>query len=336
MHEIIFIIFVLINLPILLFYKVITNKIKLYDYKDGKRKFQKKPVPLIGGFLLIYNILAFTIFDLNTEYHQIIYGYFSNTREYFSFFVGLSLCFLLGVFDDKYNLTSMKKLLSNFIIILIVILADEGLVIRELFFTFLDNSIELRNLSYFFSILCFLLLINALNMFDGINLQTATYCILIFLVFIYKDLYVLFSYIVILTLIFFLSYNLSNKAYLGDNGTQILGFIISYILIKSYNKDSAFDLEEIFILLAIPGLDMFRLFVFRIINGRNPFTHDLNHMHHLISRKYNNKISYLCLQVTIIINLFLYHLIENKIFILIFVIFLYFSLMITFKNYIKK
>ena len=62
-------------------------------------------------------------------------------------------------------------------------------------------------------------------MFDGINLQTATYCILIFLVFIYKDLYVLFSYIVILTLIFFLSYNLSNKAYLGDNGTQILGFI---------------------------------------------------------------------------------------------------------------
>ena len=62
----------------------------------------------------------------------------------------------------------------------------------------------------------------------------------------------------------------------------------------------------------------------------------LNHMHHLISRKYNNKILYLCLQVTIIINLFLYHLIENKIFILIFVIFLYFSLMITFKNYIKK
>jgi len=336
MHEITLLIFILVNLPVLFFYKEITKKLSLYDYKDGTRKFQKNPVPLTGGILLIYNILVFTILNFSMNPEQNFYGNAFDTREYFSFFVGLIMCFFLGVYDDKFNLTSMKKLLINLIIIFTIILADENLVITELSFSFLDNSIELRNLSYFFSILCFLLLINALNMFDGINLQTATYCILILSIFIYKDLYVILSFVIILTLIIFLFYNSSNKSFLGDGGTQILGFIISYILIKSYNKENAFNPEEIFILLAIPGLDMLRLFIFRMFNGKNPFTYDLNHMHHLISRKYNNKKAFLYLQMVIIINLVFYYQVENKIFALIFSLFLYVLLMINFKDHIKR
>ena len=336
MYEITLLIFILINLPVLFFYKEITEKLSLYDYKDGKRKFQKNPVPLTGGILLIYNILVFTIFNFNMNPEQNFYGNAFDTREYFSFFVGLIMCFSLGVYDDKFNLTSMKKLLINLIIIFTIILADENLVITELSFSFLDNPIELRNLSYFFSILCFLLLINALNMFDGINLQTASYCLLILSIFIYKDLYVMLSFVIILTLIIFLFYNFSNKSFLGDGGTQILGFIISYILIKSHNKENAFNPEEIFILLAIPGLDMLRLFIFRMLNGKNPFTYDLNHMHHLISRKYNNKKAFLYIQIVIIINLAFYYQVENKIFALIFSLFLYVLLMINFKDHIKR
>ena len=201
MHEITLLIFILVNLPVLFFYKEITKKLSLYDYKDGTRKFQKNPVPLTGGILLIYNILVFTILNFSMNPEQNFYGNAFDTREYFSFFVGLIMCFFLGVYDDKFNLTSMKKLLINLIIIFTIILADENLVITELSFSFLDNPIELRNLSYFFSILCFLLLINALNMFDGINLQTASYCLLILSIFIYKDLYVMLSFVIILTLI---------------------------------------------------------------------------------------------------------------------------------------
>ena len=39
-----------------------------------------------------------------------------------------------------------------------------------------------------------------------------------------------------------------------------------------------------FYISGIPGLDMFELFIFRIVKGKNPFSADLNHIHHLILR----------------------------------------------------
>jgi len=40
-----------------------------------------------------------------------------------------------------------------------------------------------------------------------------------------------------------------NKIFLGDSGTQVLAFVISYILIKSHNLNQEFTPEEIFIIL---------------------------------------------------------------------------------------
>ena len=84
----------------------------------------------------------------------------------------------------------------------------------KLNFSFFENQIELRNISTLFTILCFLLLINALNMFDGINLQVGVYCLIIFLIFFFKNLFPILSLIVIISLILFLYYNFKNKAYL--------------------------------------------------------------------------------------------------------------------------
>lgn len=36
----------------------------------------------------------------------------------------------------------------------------------------------------------------------------------------------------------------------------------------------------------VPGFDMFRLFVQRLIKKRNPFKGDLNHLHHIIKKKF--------------------------------------------------
>lgn len=336
MHEFNFFLILLINLPILFFYNSITKKLNFFDLSDGSRKFQEKPVPLIGGFLLIYNILVFQILSLNDVFGYDINEYFSNTRELFGFYLGLLFCFFVGAFDDKYDLSATKKLFINFFIIFLIILLDENLIIRELNFSFFENKIELRNISTLFTILCFLLLINAINMFDGINLQVGIYCLIIFSIFIIKNLFPILSLIVIISLIIFLYYNFKNKAYLGDSGTQSLAFIISYIFIKSYNENFAFRPEEIFILLAIPGLDMFRLFIFRIIKGKNPFSADLNHMHHLILRKYNSFIALIVISILILINIGIYYLIANKAFVLLVTLLSYIFLLIFFRKQIRK
>ena len=90
-------------------------------------------------------------------------------------------------------------------------------------------------------------------------------------------------------LIIFLIFNLNNKCYLGDSGVYLLSSIISFYIIKSYNLNSVIlSSEKIFLLLMIPGLDMLRLFCIRILRKKNPFKGDLNHLHHLLMRKFSN------------------------------------------------
>ena len=115
-----------------------------------------------------------------------------------------------------------------------------------------------------------------------------------------------------------------------------MAFIISYVFIKSYNENFAFRPDEIFIYLAIPGLIMFRLFIFRIFKGKNPFSADLNHMHHLISRKYNSSIALILLMSLILINIIIFYLLQNKALVLCITVLSYILLLIIFKKQIKN
>ena len=310
MPKTIYLIILVINLPIILFFKNITKFIGINDKADNLRKLHKLDIPLFGGILIILNLILFLILDffLNLNLVKEII----TTREYVSFFLGIIIFFLIGIYDDKFDLSANKKLFLNFFILLFLILLDDNLVIKELNFSFLENTIELRNFSHLFTILCILLFLNALNMFDGINLQVAFYCILIFFIFILKDIYIPLSIILICVLSIFLIYNYLNKMFLGDSGTYTLAFIISYIIIKSHNIEGKFTPEEIFIILSLPGLDMLRLFILRIFKGKNPFHSDRNHIHHLILKKYDSFKTFLLIQLYIILNLILFYNYENK------------------------
>ena len=202
--------------------------------------------------------------------------------------MGSSLFFIFGVLDDKYKLQANTKLFTAFVLTLFIVMIDKNLLITNLKFLSFDHIIQLNVFSYFFTILCFLLFINALNMFDGINLQVGFYCILVFTIFILKGIFLVLSLIIILSLIFFLFLNYKNKAFLGESGVQFLAFIISYIIIKSYNiNQSLFFADEIFVLMALPGLELFRLFLFRVAKGKHPFKGDIDHLHHLLLRHFS-------------------------------------------------
>ena len=330
MYEKILLFFIAINIPIVLFYKQLVKFIDINDTPDTVRKFQKNIIPLFGGILIVYNLIIFFIIDFFFNLNA--YTYFFNTREYFVFFAGIFGCFFIGLYDDKYDLSANKKLFLNTVLIFLLILIDESLLISKLQFSFNSIPIELKNFSYPFTVLCVLLLINALNMFDGINLQVGSYCILILILLSIKELYVFVNLILILSLILFLIYNYFNQAYLGDAGTQVLAFVLSYVLIKSHNTGNNIAPDYIFVILSFPGLDMFRLFLVRIIKGKNPFRADRNHMHHLISHKYSPLISFFLIQFVIIANLLIYNFLDNKIFSIIFIILLYVLMVLIFKK----
>ena len=89
-------------------------------------------------------------------------------------------------------------------------------------------------------------------MFDGINLQVGTYCIIIFIYFALNNIALSMSLVMIIALLFFLYLNFKNKIFLGDSGSLLLAYIIGYIFVKYYNLGLVEDIETIFIMMMIP------------------------------------------------------------------------------------
>ena len=72
---------------------------------------------------------------------------------------------------------------------------------------------------------------NALNLFDGIDLQSGSYILIIF-VFFFILLNIEFLIILILSCILFLYLNYKREIFLGDSGTILIGFIIRLRLLR--------------------------------------------------------------------------------------------------------
>ena len=183
-----------------------------------------------------------------------------------------------------------------------LILIDDNLVIKQLTFSFIEKPIYLNNFSHLFTILCILLFVNAINMFDGINLQLICFTLFIFVIFILKSFLPIFFILLSINLIFLGLLNYQNKVFIGDGGCYLISSIIGLTFIYQYkNFDNYFFGDEVFVILIIPSIDMLRLFILRIINKKHPFKGDLNHLHHMVNKFTENK--NLTVLITIILSL---------------------------------
>jgi UDP-GlcNAc:undecaprenyl-phosphate GlcNAc-1-phosphate transferase len=131
------------------------------------------------------------------------------------------------------------------------------------------------------------LLSNALNLADGINgLASGIATIWMFIITLYTSSHYSNIYFLISILMFANTYFIyRGKYFLGDSGSLFFGSAISLLLIFNYNEiisQKTIPLETIFIFFMVPGVDMLRLFLFRIAKKKHPFARDLNHLHHYL------------------------------------------------------
>jgi UDP-GlcNAc:undecaprenyl-phosphate GlcNAc-1-phosphate transferase len=242
------------------------------------------PTPLLGGLIIYINF--FLLFLIGLFDSTVISNFlFTNTLEYCFFFLIGSSFFLLGAIDDKYRINANLKLILMGLLVFVAIFFDNKLIIQELRFSFYTESLSLKKFSLFFSILCFLVFINSLNMLDGINGQVGTYSIVLFVILLLNLKFTLLIFVFILSITFFLYLNFKNKSFLGDSGTLFLGYIISYLFVKTYNANIIKYSEEIFLIMSITGYELLRLAIFRILKKKHPFSADRNHIHHIFIKK---------------------------------------------------
>jgi UDP-GlcNAc:undecaprenyl-phosphate GlcNAc-1-phosphate transferase len=303
---------ILINFFIFIFYNKISKLYNLFDYPDNKRKIHKKPVPLLGGLFLVSNLIFILIY-VNFSNNLINLIFFENIKSYNFFFFITFLFYLIGFVDDKYQINHNIKLIFSIILIILTFYLDNDLVLKRLEFSFFKSGIELGSFSYFFTILCFLLFINAYNMLDGINSQATCYVFFIFFLLFSKNILVPFIGVIFISLFFFWILNFQNKSFLGDSGTLPLGYMISYIFIKLYNTNKLFLADEIFLIMSVPGYELLRLAIQRIFNKKHPFLPDNNHIHHLIGQKYKFIVKFFIIQFILIFP-YLFYIIFNHFF----------------------
>jgi UDP-GlcNAc:undecaprenyl-phosphate GlcNAc-1-phosphate transferase len=326
---------IILNIFVVIFFNRISIFINLFDIPDNKRKIHSKKIPSIGGFVFLLNIFFFLIYYLfNTSSFNL--GYFFTFKQLFIFYIFLFLFFLIGVLDDKFDLSSNIKLILSFILIYSLIFFDEQVLIKELYFSFFNKKINIQYASYLFSAICFLLFINAFNMFDGINLQSTIYAFFLFLLFLAKGIFMEISLVLMISLLFFAYLNYKNRCFMGDNGTLLISFILSYFFVKAANVYKVFLADEIFLLMLIPGLDLIRLALTRVLSHKHPFKGDRNHIHHILLKKIGFPKTLLLLLLLIIAPNILSFIYGGTLYFIVIVTFIYFFLIIFFNFYKKK
>ena len=292
---------IIINTLLLIYNSQIAKKFNLYDFPDNNRKIHIEKVPLTGGIIFFLNLIVYFV---ATFYLDNLFFIFNDNLKNFIFIISVFVLFIIGFFDDKYNFSAKKRLFFFIVVILINLYFIPELHLKHIKISFLSNF-YIGNYSIIWTLICFLLFINAFNFFDGINLQSAGLIYAICFFCLYKNIFSEFFLIILLANSFFIYLNYNSKMFLGNNGSFYLPFLFGSILISSYNNSPSLMADEVVVLMLIPGLDLVRLFVQRIMNKTNPMDADKHHIHHYLIKKFSQTKSALIIQLLIWIPLFL-------------------------------
>ena len=277
----------------------IFKKYKILSSYSGSshQKFVNDSVSLSGGIFIFFPTILLISIDFNTI-----------------FIVCFSLIFFLGLLSDLNYLSKPKlRLFFQFTILVFFVLSLKLEVFPTRIY-FIDDNFENTLVSYFFTVFCFLILINGSNFIDGLNGLLLGYIILI-LFFLIKiqfqnlvGINVVYFYQFVFLLMFILVLNYFNLLFLGDNGSYSLSFTIGYFLIFIYNKLYFISPYFIILLLWYPCFENLFSIIRKGMYRSDPLSADNKHLHHylysLIKRKFNFSKLFANNLSSIFINLF--------------------------------
>jgi UDP-GlcNAc:undecaprenyl-phosphate/decaprenyl-phosphate GlcNAc-1-phosphate transferase len=268
---------------------------KLLDRPDA-RKLHEYPVPQTGGFVIVI-LLMFIIFLTETEYNDL------NNIFVHSFLI----CIIL-VYDDFNKISSWTKIILQSIPVFLLI--NENIFLTDLGNYFLISSIELGSFSKIFTILCILLLINSVNYSDGLDsLVCLISAIIMGSYYFYSKLIMqkeidYFIYLIVILIIFsFFNFGFIKKykIFLGDNGSNSVGFIIGFIAIFLYNTIGLHPSLVIWPL-SYFIFEFLAVNITRLSKKKNFLQDGHDHIHYFILKITLNK--YITISYILLINLF--------------------------------
>jgi UDP-N-acetylmuramyl pentapeptide phosphotransferase/UDP-N-acetylglucosamine-1-phosphate transferase len=267
----------------------ISEKKKLFDEPTENRKIHLISTPNLGG-VAIFATMVFISSLLLPSLHM---------EEIRYVCAGAILLFFLGLMDDLVGVDPTKKLMAQVIAALLLVIPG------DLRITGLHGFLGMGEFPYALSVvastLFILLVINALNLIDGINCLAGGIALLNCIAFatLFGSMHMDGCFFLCVglagCLLGFLLFNRTPaRIFMGDTGSLFLGYMLAFFSIKFIEGNAvhqtrvipgptgAGSFTVVLSMLIIPVYDTLRVFILRIKARRSPFLADRNHIHHLL------------------------------------------------------
>jgi UDP-GlcNAc:undecaprenyl-phosphate GlcNAc-1-phosphate transferase len=263
---------------------------KAIDKGDTYRKIHKIPTPTLGG-ISIFAAFYIPLIGLLIYENKISQLFTSDYNLVVGLFTGGAIIFALGILDDLKEIKPLHKLAVQ--ILAATTVYYFGFRIVRLSIPFYHSPLELGFFGYFITLFWIVGITNAINLIDGSDGLAAGISIFVVLNLLITSilnnstLLILFSLALLGGLIGFLRYNFPPaKIFMGDTGSQFVGFIISILAISEAQKGATtVALLSPIIVLGIPIIDTFLAIARRVIKGVSIFEADFDHIHHRLIKK---------------------------------------------------
>jgi len=256
--------------------RLLAGRFHIMD-QPGERKVHQQPVPRVGGIAFglgaIASILWWSPKDGTT----------------LSVLLGGLIILGFGVWDDRVNLGYRIKLLGQLVAALAVIIIGG---IRFESIPFLLNADLPMWIGIPVTAIFLVAVSNAVNLTDGLDglaggLSFLTLSGIAYLAYLSNDSTVLLLTVPFLGgLLGFLRYNTyPARIFMGDGGSQLLGFIMGVLaILLTGSARGPFSPALGLFLLGLPFLDTLGVAVQRLVEGRSPFIGDRKHVHHKLMK----------------------------------------------------
>ena len=210
---------------------------------------------------------------------------------------------ILMIADDLWSLKATTRLILQAICVSGLIFVS-GVYIESLGNLMGFGEILLGPFGIPFTIFCVVGMMNAFNMIDGLNGLCASLCLVCYTAMLYminaNSIPSLFPLILpVGAIVGFLMFNLGilgnqRTVFLGDNGSNALGFMCAWILVYFSNiEGSNFAPVTALWLVAIPFIDAVGVMISRALKGVMPLRPGRDHLHHkLLDLNFSSEMIY--------------------------------------------
>jgi UDP-GlcNAc:undecaprenyl-phosphate GlcNAc-1-phosphate transferase len=239
----------------------------------GPRKVHAVPVPRVGGIAMAAGILIPAVLTL--EWSPALSGLLT----------GLLVLLVFGVWDDRANLDYRVKFVGQ------ILAVGLAMYVGDVCFEIYTIDGEPLLPTPVCTALTFVLLIgvtNAVNLSDGLDglaggMALLCFCALALLGATSDNMLVTaVALIEAGAILGFLRFNTHPaRVFMGDGGSQVLGFTIGMLaILATQHGHTAVSATLPLLLIGVPVLDTAAVMIQRIRAGRSPFSSDRNHLHH--------------------------------------------------------